>query len=111
MGSAPFPPLPTVIRRQAAIPLRPKPKRVVLPAETERTNLGLLLNKLPAGGTTPETDIWLRLRSEPYQPANLTKELVSLSGGKRQRQLKYASVRHPDKPATHRQVAVRRACR
>jgi len=26
MGSAPFPPLPTVIRRQAAIPLRPKPR-------------------------------------------------------------------------------------
>lgn len=38
MGSAPFPPLPAVIRRQAAIPLRPKPKGVVRSAEADRTN-------------------------------------------------------------------------
>lgn len=38
MGSAPFPPLPAVIRRQAAIPLRPKPKGVVRSAEAEWTN-------------------------------------------------------------------------
>ena len=41
MGNVPFPPLPAVIRRQAATPLRPKPKRGVLPAEAERTNQGV----------------------------------------------------------------------
>ena len=42
MGSAPFPPLPTVIRRQAAIPRFDRNRRgAVLPAGAERTNLGV----------------------------------------------------------------------
>ena len=73
MGSAPFPPLPTVIRRQAGIPLFGRSRRgAVLPAGAERTNLGVRTGaQARAAGTCS------RLARREALPRHITQSTLS----------------------------------